>query len=821
MEAVFQAVQANDIQKLRALVRRGANINARRASDNLTPLMAAIAYRDASHGVETETIAVLLELGAHPNEQFKLDEARTPLLEACLRGRSDVARLLVQHGADLSWHFQHSFLLHAAAQGGIDWLVRDMLEGGGDVNERDDEGHTPLHEAVYAGQVSICQVLIERGADVNARITGGTYSGYTPLRFALEAGFPRITEILLRADATASLSIASPLFNLLNPPRDREEPWPTEIKQDILLLLLQENRQELDASRFATDPWVVSARSFLQACSEVPAGVREQAQDLLLSLIKRNLYDAVAQGDEQEVRFLLTQLKERGLWEEILEYEELDDLLSVAAKSGSIPIVQMLLEHGLDSNTHDPDYGSCTALHVAIGQGQRELALWLIERGSDVNVWSETEGQGQDYPHTPLELAVQWNDERLVRRLLEAGAVVNLSGTGKFGTRDIDVEFTVIRHKWAVIEDIAPFDTQGIDVEAMEMSVSPISYASPAVMRCLLEVGADPNDSSADVENGGLLESTVAAGNDEGAQLLLEYGARFLEEEGAQKCLALALVSENEALLRLLLAQGIRPQPTSKLPPVGSARVRALLATAGIDAQQWSGSKVWRRKANVYLYHACASGRADKVRSLIEQGVGTRGETGGLKQLLQKAVRGYCFGGCSLQDCLATLTVLMDAGAKADQKLQLEIASDGFVEILRFLAERGVLAKDRLLKEVEQEPEGLLHEAAKEGQLEMVAFLLDELGCGADATVARSQSDTGAKAGSNALVLRANPCITPLHLAAKAGHTQMVRLLIEHGADINARDWRGQRPFDYAKCKQIRDVLRRAGALRGREEKTG
>ena len=804
MDALFQAALANDIQKIRALVQGGADINAHRASDKLTPLMAAIAYQDMAHSVKTETIAVLLELGARSNERFKLNGTRTPLYEACLKGRSDVARLLVEHGADPFWHSSHGSILHAAAQGGIDWLVRDILEGGGDVNERDDEGETPLHEAAYGGQVSVCQLLIERGADVNARITGGTYIEYTPLQFALEAGFPHITEVLLRAGATASLSTASPLRNLLNRPRHKEKLWPEEIKQDILFQLLRENHQELDVSRFATDPWVMSVQSFLQACSEVPAGVKEQAQGLLPSLIGRTLYDAVVQGDEQEVRFLLAQLKEHDLWEKVPENEK-GELLFAAAENGSISIVQMLLEHGIDINTYDQDYG--TALHEAIDNGHRELALWLIERGSDVNVWSEPEGQ--NYPHTPLELAAAGqHNEPLVRRLLEAGAAVQPS------------EELLQRHL-EKLEAIG-FDTQGTDVETLMesgMYRSALDEASnPAVVRCLLEAGADPNIENTE-ENVGPLERAIAAGEDEVAQLLLEYGARFLEEDGPQECLVLALVSENEALLRLLLAQGIRPEQTNELPPVSSARVRALLATAGIDAPHWSDSKDQSHEA--YLRYICKRGRADKVRNVLEQEGNTRGGAGGFKRLFGSAIEGYCSGYCSLQDCLATLAVLIDAGVGVDQKQQLTFVRDGSVDMLRFLAERGELAKDMLLKEVEQEPEGLLHEAAKKGQLEMVAFLLDELKCDVDATMARSRPYKGPTAFGDVLLMGANPCITPLHRAAEAGHAQMVRMLIDRGADINARDWRGQRPFDYAKCKQVRDELRRAGALRGREEKTG
>lgn len=38
----------------------------------------------------------------------------------------------------------------------------------------------------------------------------------------------------------------------------------------------------------------------------------------------------------------------------------------------------------------------------------------------------------------------------------------------------------------------------------------------------------------------------------------------------------------------------------------------------------------------------------------------------------------------------------------------------------------------------------------------------------------------------------------PLHEAAREGHLEIVKLLIEHGADINTRDTDGKTPRDLA-----------------------
>jgi ankyrin repeat protein len=57
-------------------------------------------------------------------------------------------------------------LVHAAAAGDLEAVTR-LLDGGVDVDTRDDTGRTAVTAAVYGGHVAVVRLLVDRGADVD------------------------------------------------------------------------------------------------------------------------------------------------------------------------------------------------------------------------------------------------------------------------------------------------------------------------------------------------------------------------------------------------------------------------------------------------------------------------------------------------------------------------------------------------------------------------------------------------------------------------------------------------------------------------------
>ncbi|KAJ8898680.1 hypothetical protein K2173_004714 [Erythroxylum novogranatense] len=99
--------------------------------------------------------------------------------------------------------------LHRAARIGDVNGVSSCIEEGANVNQRDQNGWTPLHRAAFKGQIESVKVLLSHGAKVEVV----DKEGYTPLHCAVEAGHVNVALLLMTYGAKASvkgLSNASP-----------------------------------------------------------------------------------------------------------------------------------------------------------------------------------------------------------------------------------------------------------------------------------------------------------------------------------------------------------------------------------------------------------------------------------------------------------------------------------------------------------------------------------------------------------------------------------------------------------------------------------
>lgn len=83
--------------------------------------------------------------------------------------------------------------LHFAVINGHQEMAEMLISKGADVNAKDSDGNTPLHLAAAGGNPDMCKMLIERGAQINAK----NLEGRTPLDLAAAGGHKQTAEFLI------------------------------------------------------------------------------------------------------------------------------------------------------------------------------------------------------------------------------------------------------------------------------------------------------------------------------------------------------------------------------------------------------------------------------------------------------------------------------------------------------------------------------------------------------------------------------------------------------------------------------------------------
>ena len=126
----------------------------------------------------------------------------------------EVARLLVEKGADINKARDTEDLLYACCEEGHVEVARLLVEKGADINKARDTGATPLYICCQEGHLEVARLLVDKGADVNKANDGGR----TPLFTSCQNGHLNIARLLLchRADPSVmppseplSLTLAS------------------------------------------------------------------------------------------------------------------------------------------------------------------------------------------------------------------------------------------------------------------------------------------------------------------------------------------------------------------------------------------------------------------------------------------------------------------------------------------------------------------------------------------------------------------------------------------------------------------------------------
>jgi quinoprotein dehydrogenase-associated probable ABC transporter substrate-binding protein len=206
-QELHEAIDANDLARVKFLVAKGANVNAR-DSQGYTPLTSAARQR------YTDIIKLLLESKANVNARDA--DNMTPLLEAVIRDDVPSIKVLLAHGADIQARGPQGFdPLALAIEERRYEAAKTLIDAGAKVNVVvGEERLTPLmitaaESAPAPGvifvpgstrPIDVAKLLIKRGADVNAK----DKTGMTALMVAASHDNAPMIGLLLQSGADAT-----------------------------------------------------------------------------------------------------------------------------------------------------------------------------------------------------------------------------------------------------------------------------------------------------------------------------------------------------------------------------------------------------------------------------------------------------------------------------------------------------------------------------------------------------------------------------------------------------------------------------------------
>lgn len=191
---LVDAARGQDQSKVRALVDRKADVNARSADGSTALLWAA-------HWNDVATAEILIRARADAN--IANDFGMTALSRACTNASAPIVDLLLKAGANPNTSIAtgETPLMTCAATGSVD-AVRLLIARGANVNAKEpSQNQTALMWAAAERHADVVRLLVEAGADLEAH----TKKGFTALHFAAREGDLPTTRALLAAGVNINL----------------------------------------------------------------------------------------------------------------------------------------------------------------------------------------------------------------------------------------------------------------------------------------------------------------------------------------------------------------------------------------------------------------------------------------------------------------------------------------------------------------------------------------------------------------------------------------------------------------------------------------
>jgi ankyrin repeat protein len=424
--------------------------------------MLKTSLHEASELGAVKSVAVMLKAGANVSARHHVDG--TPLYFAAMKGKVDVIKLLMEHGAEAGCLGVEDYsplaeavrrnqplaveailqsskntgmtkskaipgrLFYSAAESGSSTLIKLLLQHGANPNIAPD-GWFPLTMAAECGNDGMVKVLLECGVDIDAQ----NEEGGTPLHMAMKGNHPETIMVLIEAGANVSAD-KSGLQPLHMVPRGDKS-------AEIIDALLAKGA---DISAVDHDGSTILQSSAEASNFDVVRLLLERGANPTLST-DRTLLLASRNGQEWIVERLLNS----GCDLELTDSDGCTPLL-VAAQFGSLEVVRMLLVKGANIKATNKS-GCGPALLAAIGS-HADIVHELLGTGNVDPDQQDLDGR------TALFHAVMLGHQSVVEVLLTHDSPSALNTTDRYGATPFIM--AARNGHLALIEYLLPFVNQ-------------------------------------------------------------------------------------------------------------------------------------------------------------------------------------------------------------------------------------------------------------------------------------------------------------------------------------------------------------------------
>ncbi|MCJ1387554.1 hypothetical protein MMC18_000397 [Xylographa bjoerkii] len=612
--------------------------------------------------------------------------------------------------------------LYYASLAGLDSIVASLLQSGANPNERGGVFGDPLQAAVYQNYPSIVCSLLEHGSDPN--LWGGQMC--SAFMAACIQGRKDMISILVTKGADVNISDFSDGSALLLA-ADRGH---DDVVRQLLDFGADINER---VGKRGTALHAAATQGHLSMCKLlVERGAIIDADDRWL---ENDVQAAANRGYVDIVNCFLDAGVKPKAGADVNSCNKYDSpALVEAARAGDDSIVQLLLDKNAAINAQGEYWG--TALHAAAHCGHLSLVQLLLDHNppADVNARGGLYSNASDFG-TVLHNAAISGELAVVVLILDKGAIIDAEG-GEYGTAlqaaSFHAHLDIVRFlvsKGASVNLIGGY--YGTALQAASAS------GNITIVRELLDHGANPNAQGG--EHNTALEAAAHVGHANMVQCLLDGGAHP-DAAGTSES---SLLSPGWDVTGAL----------GTAARLGFTAIALQLCDAGADF-----TLVDTHSQRTPLQQTAAAGQLEVMKAFLQRGARLKNS-----DLLLQAIPTF-----NSKNNLQMIEFLLAAGADPNARssdengsgpLQLAVRV-GSTSVVRVLLSNGADVN-------QQNDDGwtALHEAAKEGHVELVRQLIEE-----------HNADLGLRLINGSL---------PLHLAAQHGQHSCVAVLLQKGIDVN------------------------------------